>query len=115
MSKDGKRHAWMNKELPSLPKCKQKIHWGWKLGPDTWNELYTCFQSRKETRKSKAQTELNLSKDVKSNKKSFRNISNKRKTKNIVGSLLSGGGILITEDTEKAELLNAFFASVFTV
>ena len=31
-----------------------------------------------------------------------------------MGPLLNGAGVLVTNDTEKAELLNAFFASVFT-
>ena len=31
-----------------------------------------------------------------------------------MGPLLKGVGALVTEDTEKAELSNAFFASVFT-
>jgi len=31
-----------------------------------------------------------------------------------VGLLLNEVGVLVTEDAEKAELLNAFFASVFT-
>jgi len=31
-----------------------------------------------------------------------------------VGPLLSEVGALVTEDAEKAEFLNAFFASVFT-
>lgn len=114
MSKDGKRTAWMNKELLSLFKHKQKIHRGWKLGPDTWNEYIHVSISRNETRKTKAQTELNLPQDVKSNKKSFRHIRNKSKTKNIVGSLLSGGETLITEDSQKSVSLKAFFASVFT-
>lgn len=31
-----------------------------------------------------------------------------------MGPLINGGETLVTEDTEKPELLNAFFASIFT-
>jgi len=59
--------------------------------------------------------ELNLAKDVKDNKKSFfKYISSKRKTRDNVGPLLNEAGALVTEDAEKTELLNAFFASVFS-
>lgn len=37
-TKEGKRLAWMNKELPSLLKCKQEIDRRWKLGWPTWKE-----------------------------------------------------------------------------
>ncbi|PKU30946.1 hypothetical protein llap_18751 [Limosa lapponica baueri] len=66
-------------------------------------------------RKTKAHLELNLARDVKDNKKGFfKYISSKRKTRENVGPVLNEVGALETEDTEKAELLNAFFASVFT-
>ena len=66
-------------------------------------------------RKAKIHLELNLARDVKNNKKSFfKYISSKRKTRENVGLLLNKVGALVTEDTEKAALLNAFFASVFT-
>ncbi|GAB0178132.1 mitochondrial enolase superfamily member 1 [Grus japonensis] len=66
------------------------------------------------TRKAKARLELNLARDAKNNKKDlFKYISSKRKTRENVGLLLNKVGALVTEDTEKAELLNAAFASVF--
>ncbi|GAB0207863.1 hypothetical protein GRJ2_003252000 [Grus japonensis] len=80
-------------------------HWDTHLAKATWDA----------TRKAKAHLELNLARDVKDNKKGFfKYISSKRKTRENVGLLLNEVGALVTEDTEKAELLNAFFASVFT-
>ncbi|CAM4715659.1 unnamed protein product, partial [Lepidochelys kempii] len=68
-----------------------------------------------EIRKAKSHLELQLARDVKSNKKGFfRYVSNKKKVKESVGPLLNEGSNLVTEDVEKANVLNAFFASVFT-
>ncbi|CAM5115729.1 unnamed protein product [Eretmochelys imbricata] len=70
---------------------------------------------RNEIRKAKSHLELQLARDVKSNKKGFfRYVSVKKKVKESVGPLLNEGGKLVTEDVEKASVLNAFFASVFT-
>ncbi|CAM5153819.1 unnamed protein product [Natator depressus] len=69
---------------------------------------------RSEIRKAKSHLELQLARDVKSNKKGFFTyVSNKKKVKERVGPLLNEGGNLVTEDVEKANVLNAFFASVF--
>ncbi|GAB0179229.1 mitochondrial enolase superfamily member 1 [Grus japonensis] len=52
--------------------------------------------------------------DTKGNKKSFYwYISNKRKTRENVGPLWKVTGDLVTQDMEKAEVLNDLFASVF--
>ncbi|GAB0175927.1 mitochondrial enolase superfamily member 1 [Grus japonensis] len=53
--------------------------------------------------------------DVKDNKKGFfKYISSKRRTRENVDPLLNEVSALVTKDPGKAELLNAFFASVFT-
>jgi len=65
-------------------------------------------------RKAKAHLELNLARDVRNNKGFYNYISSKRKTRDNVGLLLNEAGVLVTEDAEKAELLNAFYASVFS-
>lgn len=65
--------------------------------------------------KARAQLELNVAKDVKDNKKGIcKYINNRRKRKDNMGLLLNEGGTLVTKDVEKAELLNATFAMVFT-
>lgn len=53
--------------------------------------------------------------DIKDNKEGFNKcISSKRKTREYVGLLLNVPGDLETKDVEKAEVLSAFFTSVFT-
>ena len=65
-------------------------------------------------RRAKAQLELNLATAVKDNKKCFyKYISNKRRAKENLHPLLDAGGNTVTKAEEKAEVLNAFFASVF--
>ena len=59
---------------------------------------------------------MNLGRDVKENKESFfKYISSKQKTRDNVGPLLNDAGVLLMVHAEKAELLNAFIASVLTV
>lgn len=56
-----------------------------------------------------------MARDVKDNKKGFfKNTNSKRKPKENVGLLLSEVGALVMKNTEKIELLNTCFASVFT-
>ncbi|KAG6935691.1 hypothetical protein G0U57_014642, partial [Chelydra serpentina] len=88
----------------------------WKLGQMTREEYKNIVQAcRSEIRKAKSQLELQLARDVKSNKKSFyRYVSNKEEARKSVGPLLNWGGNLVTEDVKKTSVLNAFFASVFT-
>ena len=69
---------------------------------------------RDAVRKAKVHLELNLARDIKDNKKGFfKYIDSIWKTRDNVGPLLNEVGALVMEDTEKAELLNAFFTSAF--
>jgi len=88
----------------------------WKRGQATWEEYRHFVRAcREATSKAKVHLEFNLTRDVKDNKKCFfKYISSKRDTRENVELLLNEVGALVMEDTEKAESLNAFFASVFT-
>ena len=69
---------------------------------------------REKIRKAKVQLELNLATGVKRNKKLFyKYFNSKRRTRENLHSLLDEAGNVITEDKEKADILNAFFTSVF--
>lgn len=63
----------------------------------------------------KAQTEVNLAKDIQSDKKSFfRYVSDEKLTRKNVGPLRKGTGDLLTQGMEKAQVLFDFFASAFS-
>ncbi|GAB0186694.1 mitochondrial enolase superfamily member 1 [Grus japonensis] len=106
----------MNKELLGRVKQKKEAYRGWKQGQVVWEEYRENIQAtRDQVRKAKVLIDLNLARDVKSNKKSFyRYISDKRKMRENVGPLWNETGDLVAQDMEKAEVLNDFFASVFT-
>ncbi|KAJ7413660.1 hypothetical protein BTVI_42865 [Pitangus sulphuratus] len=78
-----------NQGTPVNIKYKQEIQRRWKQGQATSNKYRDVVGvCRNESRKAKAQMELNLTKDVKNNKKGFfKYISNKEKTKLNVGPL----------------------------
>ncbi|PKU34089.1 rna-directed dna polymerase from mobile element jockey-like [Limosa lapponica baueri] len=92
------------------------LHRKWKKGQASWEEYRDVARlCRDEVRKAKAQLELNSARDVKKNKKGFyRYINQKRKVKGNVPPVMSNSGELVSTDEEKAEVLNNFFASVFT-
>jgi len=69
---------------------------------------------REEIRKAKAHLELRLATVVRENKKCFyKYINNKKRANETLHPVLDVGRNIANKDEEKAEVLNAFFASVF--
>ncbi|KFV04324.1 hypothetical protein N340_00281, partial [Tauraco erythrolophus] len=107
------RPAWMNKELLDKLKHKREAYREQEQEQVAWGEYREA--ARDQVRKAKTLIELNLARDIKGNKKSFyRYIGDERRTRENVSPLWNETGDLVTQDMEKAEILNDFFASVFT-
>ncbi|KAK4817255.1 hypothetical protein QYF61_005468 [Mycteria americana] len=87
----------------------------WKKGQATQEDYKGVARlCREKIRRAKTELELNLAAAVKDNKKHFfKYISSKRRAKENLQPLVDRGGNTVTKDDQKAEVLNAFFASVF--
>ncbi|KAK4832459.1 hypothetical protein QYF61_023506 [Mycteria americana] len=115
MSQWGRRPAWLNRELWLELRKKRRVYDLWKKGQASQEDYKGVARlCREKIRRAKAELELNLAAAVKDNKKYFfKYISSKRRAKENLQPLVDRRGNTVTKDEEKAEVLNAFFASVF--
>ncbi|KAK1212035.1 LIN1 transcriptase, partial [Pygoscelis papua] len=116
MSQWGRRPSWLNRELWLELRNKRRVYDLWKKGQATQEDYKDVVRlCREKIRRAKAQLELNLATAAKDNKKCFyKYVRNKRRAKENVHPLLDAGGNIVTKAEEMAEVLNAFFASVFS-
>ncbi|KAK4815341.1 hypothetical protein QYF61_000173 [Mycteria americana] len=111
----GRRLAWLNRELWLELRKKKRVYNLWKKGQATLegykDVMRLCME---KIRRAKAQLELNLATAIENNKKCFyKYISNKKRAKENLHPLLDVGGNIVTKAEEKDEVLNAFFALSF--
>ena len=113
-----KHPPWYGRDIGVLSKNKKKAWKKYRKDPSDLNwSNYTHFRNTltHSTEKKKEEFENKLAADVKTNPKSFwKYVSSKTKSKGKIIELKDTSGQITTDDSEKAEILNNHFASVFT-
>ena len=110
---------WWNIDIRNILLAKKRAYRRYKLTHSQANKLeYTRI--RRETKRlikiSKKLHKLHIASNCKVNpKESFRYVREKKTLKSTIGPLLSAEGEIVTDERETADILNDYFASVFTV
>ena len=113
-----KSKKFIDKETLEIVRNKHRLYRKWKRSGNPEDEkAYTKAnnKARKECRKASIKYEKQVAEQAKDDPSAFYRYANSRmKSKTGIADLTKDDGSKTTTDTEKAELLNNFFKSVFT-
>ena len=116
--KNGRRKIWMTREATAKFRKKQRAWKQYQKSKDHLDYVRATTEKNEFTmlvRNINKDFEQNLAKNLKHNPKDFwRYCNSKMKSKSRLGDLQDKDGKLTNDDSEKAELLNDYFTSVFT-
>jgi len=109
---------WMTGKVLRNVKKKHKLWKKWKDSSDDNSEIKYKKQVNKASklvRLAKRDFERKIAKNIKKDSKTFfKYARSKTRVKSTIGPLIDGNGGLTCDDQEMGQMLNAFFASVFT-
>ena len=118
-SNANKRSFKPSDNLHEAFKSKREAFKFYKKFPTKTNYSIYCKarnEVKTKVRLAKKQKEISIAKTIKTNPKAFyQYVASKTKTKEGVSNLIKKDGTLTNSDLEKAETLNNFFSSVFTI
>ena len=112
-----KKQRWVDADCLASIRTKHKAWNRYIHTQDRTDYLNYCKarnQCTKLTRSSRKKFEKSIIQNVKTDSKGFWGyVREKTKSRTVVSDLKDSNGELVSSDSEKADLLNAFFASVF--
>lgn len=118
-SRGNKKKQWMDKTTLAAVRKKHKLFRLWTKSRDVMdyqNYIRANNEARKACRKAQRQLEQTVASNAKNNPKAFWSyVNSKTKTRSGVADLKKEDGTRASTDQEKADILNNFFQSVFTV
>lgn len=121
-----KKQTWSNPVTPEMRKNIRKKHRAWTRFQETrdirFEKEFKHLRNlvRKESRKREEMQQRQVAQECKNNPKKFwRYVGNKTKVRGSIGDIevevKNGQKIMLTDDDAKAEALNEYFTSIFTV